>query len=537
MKGDIRGQTGVLAVVLLVGIVAVGSVAVLMFGSMTTAESKETAEVDRVKKGFVHLGERLDTVGRSDDRHREVDLDLPGKADEAVRKESTGRIVIERDNGTTEEVVNRTVGAITYSYEDERIAYQAGGVWLGTGNETQMVSAPEVSYQGGTLTFPITDVEGDHALTHGPVSIEKRRTVSPLNDAQIVTGEIVTLQITSKYYVGWANYFRERIAGVTVTVDHPNSTTTVLLAQPSGGGVFRPGIIASENVSINVSNSDHPNTRVQAGGTVDGRSDDNFQCPDGTGSDCITLSDPDTVPLDRAIELKTAAGRRCGDGVECVDEIEAGDTFVNDADGGVYYVENDSLLTGGQATIDLSSGNVTLIVDGHVGLAGGSIRTINGDAADAHARIYLNDRDLAIGQQGSFYTGSDNAARLQLYGTSETHIDVGQVQNGEGFDGAVYAPGEPSTDHNEATDLHSSLSSAGCDSGGDSYDICIGTGAGNVEGSLIGGSVKLSQSTNFTYDRRLARMHPTLSIDRGVFPAPITYLHVSVYEVEIRRSG
>ncbi len=532
--GEDRGQSAVLAVVLLFAVAAVGSGTVLLFGVEATAQSQATAEVTRVEEGFLNLGKQIDSVGRTDAGVREVDLDLPADADEAVRKQSTGRIVIERDDGTTEEVVNRSIGAVVYRYEDERFAYQAGGIWRGTGNATQILSPPDVSYRGGTLTLPITELRGDRELSTGPVRITDRGREAPVNDERIVTGEIVTLRIHSDYYVGWANYFRDRVEGVTVTVDHGNRTATVLLAQPSGEGVFEPGIVASGDVAIDVSNADEPRTRVEAGGSVDGNRVDNLQCPSGNGSDCVSGIDDGIVPLDRAIELKTGgASERCGDGVKCVDEIEAGDTFVNDADGGVYYVEGDSILTSGQATIDLSGGNVTLVVDGHLGLSGGSIRTINGDAADASARIYLNHTDVAIGQQGSFYADSDNAARLQVYGTSETHVDIGQVQNGEGFDAAVYAPGEASTDHNEATDLNSSLGSAGCDSGPDSYDVCVGTGAGTVEGALFGGSVRLSQSTNFTYDRRLSSMHPTLSIDRMVFPAPITYLHVSVHEVEV----
>lgn len=263
-RGDRRGVSPVVAVVLLVGLVAVGSIGILLIAGTTTENTQENAETERVEKGFQQLDRGIDTVARGETTTRKTDLDLPDTGDSAVREDDTGRIWINRTNyttGTTDVIVDEPIGAIRYTTDGgETIGIQSGGVWKEEGNRTRMVSPPAFSYKlngsgdNPTLTVPIVVTSGSQRLENGDVRIQRKRSVAPTNDVTVFEGELVRLAVKSQWYVGWADYFRQIAPSGGVTVDHENRTATLELVVPLERGQVVAGIVSgasAETLEIN----------------------------------------------------------------------------------------------------------------------------------------------------------------------------------------------------------------------------------------------------------------------------------------------
>lgn len=513
---DRRAVSAVIAFVVMTGIVVVASLGIVVLGGSVLDDGTRNAEVQRVELSMVEMGQAIDSVAVSSADARTVDLTLPDDSDGVVRKEDTGRIVVTRYDGTEREVVNRTVGSIVYENGEAVYAYEAGAVWRGTGAGTSMVSAPELTYRGDTLTLPAPDVSGDRRIDSERVRVTKNWTRAPLNDVEMVRGELVTLEITSPYYAGWAQFFRQRIDGVGVEVDHATETTVVRLADPTFDGNFERGIVATGDVDAS-----NPSTTVNSEVRTTGDFEGSVTCDAGSGDDCVEeVDDVSVSDIDVAIEVRTEMAREDPEVPER--DLTGGETLT----AGTYYLpDNTYLINDGDLTLDLGTGNVTLVSDGNLALKNSQIRVVN--ASGNHAvRLYMNHTDVAIGNGGGIDVAGDEADLFQVYGTSDTQFSMGQA-NSEGFTGVLYAPREsPDGSANDAVE-DNNLANARC-----SADVCFGKGSGPVTGAVIAGDVEISQNTDFTYDADLQSATPMMA-GAATFPPPITFLHVAVHDVEV----
>ena len=59
--------------------------------------------------------------------------------------------------------MDTALGSVVSESGDSEIAYQSGGVWRRSGDDSRMVSPPEFHYRGRTLTLPVIAVNGDGA--------------------------------------------------------------------------------------------------------------------------------------------------------------------------------------------------------------------------------------------------------------------------------------------------------------------------------------------------------------------------------------
>lgn len=518
-----RAQSSVLAVVLLVGIVAVGSIGVVYFGLSSTDQSREDAELERVETSFVQLNRQVDTVAYGDGGSRSVDLAVGSEG--AVRQEASGRIVIE--SSESGELVNESIGAIVYTRDGVTYAYQAGGVWRSEGEGTEMVAAPEMGYRDATLTLPIPKLTGPKTLGGDDLSVRKVRTKSPINDVQLVTGELVTVRITSDYYRGWAEYFRSVTGATSISVDDANSTVIVALGQPDIRGNFDDGVVATggPNADVSVGNAGNAfvDGPVAAEGTVTIGGNPNSYVSGTVTNGAI----PALQPLDAAIDTKFAAARSSPDTIGVDPETTGGTVTLQ---GGETYLDDDDLVLDGGQTVeaDLSTGNVTLLVDGNVSVSDGARIVATNPTGNNTLRIYttgslsLQNGEIAVGAAGV------DARHLQIYGRSDMLVGIG----GGGttyFEGTVYAPrNQPALSAGERNWAYPTGSS-NCDG----WDTCVATGTPRVDGAIVGGPASISQSAEVYYDYGLQSVDPTLAMETGTVPPPITFLHVSIHEVEV----
>jgi cytoskeletal protein CcmA (bactofilin family) len=256
-----RGQMAVLGFILLVGIVGIASIGLLVVGSDSVDQSNERITEEIVKQAFVQLKTDANTIARSRSNIRTTNFDFLRETDSAVRKENTGRMVIRQQlrSGGTKEIVNRSIGAIIYDGEAGHFAFQAGGVWQGTLNESRLVSTPSFSFASSkdgsspTLTVPLIETSGATRLTTREIRLKKNKTLSPVNEERIVDGGPVTVRVQSKYYVAWAEYFRQLTAPRGVSVNHSTNTAIAKLVVPSKGTSIKNAVtstVAGEDLII-----------------------------------------------------------------------------------------------------------------------------------------------------------------------------------------------------------------------------------------------------------------------------------------------
>jgi len=502
-----RGVVPVLAVVLLIGFVAAASIGILVVGTETLLTTSSSAEDDRVESSFVQLAKDVSTVSSTVDGSRTVDFDL-GSSDGAIRKEDTGRIVIE-SSSREEPIVNESIGAVEYSDDETTLAYQSGGVWRGTGAETRMVSAPGVHYRHGSLTMPVVTLTGDQRLTGDQVTVSKNRTITTLSAVDTVEGQLVTITIESAYYGGWADFFESRTSDTAVSVDHEAETVVVELGRPGVDGDFENAVLAQGSV-----HTSSPQACIEGTVTVTGTIDDG--CGDLEEGDAET----DLDPLDSAIDMTVESAREDGQtlsGSEAT--LEAGTYF---AEG--FHREDD-------LTLDVSEGDVTLVVDGHVGIDNAEIEVVGTEGNDNVVRTYTTG-DVAMGGGGVDVSIPDEeASRFQLYGTSQLHFGLGQGT----FIGTVYAPREePADGGNGAAEEYGIESAVQCSSvDGEEPDVCIGQGNVDVIGSIVAGPMSVEQSATVSHDPALEGVEPTLASENAVLPPELTHLNVVAHEIDV----
>ncbi|WP_267639669.1 DUF7289 family protein [Haloarchaeobius amylolyticus] len=510
---DERGQSAILAVVLLVGIVAIGSVSIVVLGGVALQESKDDAEDQRIEQVFVQLDEGVDSVALGGGATRQVDFDIRTK-EGAVFRKNTGRIVVSA-NGT--EIANESFGSIEYRRDGSVYAYQAGGVWRGTGGDASMVASPQFHYRDGTLNLPIPTVSGEQQLSSGVVEISKNQTMAPVNNVGYVEGELVTVEIQSKYYNGWAQYLRDRTNNVAVSVDDANETVLVKLGRPMADTNFTQGVYATGGADgdVTVDNgSPQINGPVRAEGNISTGGSGNIT---GTTQQNV---ESDLSEIDMVIETKVDTAKNSSS----ITTVDPATTELKD--GKTYFADSDVVADSQSIDVDLGNGDVTLILNGSLYLEKEDLN-INNETGNASFKVYMTGD---YGMKKSVAGEEDEPERLQIYGTSETTVYITGGSNTE-FYGTIYAPrDEPALDSNEANPVYDRYKNADtCDG----WDVCIIQGGSEIHGAIVGGPTKLGQSTEMTYDSSLSTLDPDLQLEDGLFPPPITFLHVSVHEVEL----
>jgi hypothetical protein len=250
-----RAQSEVIGVVLVLGLVLAGTVAVVTLGSMAITDTQTQSELRSAEQAMTVFDSQAATVALGQTDQRSVSFGASGEYDV---EPTNGRLVIEHHGwdgpGSTEVVYDEPLGAVVYRNQGTRIAYQGGGVWRqGPNGGTRMISPPEFHYRDGTLTLPaLRTVGGGGAAGTASAQITENVRASPVypNDTSpaddpaqydasqdyanpIENGQVM-VKVQSPYYEAWADYFRSRTEG---TVDEYASNRTAAVSLVTLGTV------------------------------------------------------------------------------------------------------------------------------------------------------------------------------------------------------------------------------------------------------------------------------------------------------------
>ncbi|MFD1597837.1 DUF7289 family protein [Halobellus rarus] len=246
-----RAQSSNIGLVLLLALTITGAGVVVAFGSSALADVQDQTSIDRAEHAMTMLDARTAVVGLGEGSVQTVRLGRGG--DYAVESES-GWLRIDHANytdGETQTIYNASLGSVSYRSSGTTVAYQGGGVWRQQAGGTTMVSPPEFHYRGTTLTLPVLRVRSTDAASGDTTatirqSDELVRVFPNESDTYDATSEpyenpvrngTASVTVHSRYYEGWADYFRTRTTG-NVSVDDDNRTATVVLETTSLVGSF-----------------------------------------------------------------------------------------------------------------------------------------------------------------------------------------------------------------------------------------------------------------------------------------------------------
>lgn len=498
-----RGQSTVLGIVFLIGLVVASSALVMLVAGQATTEIEQQSENERVQQAFIEMSQQLETASFVQDTTHEMNFDISSERD-AIRKKDTGRMIVTR--GGTEKI-NETMGSIEYTTADGSVvSYQGGGVWRGTGSEAVLLSRPPFTFDNETVIVPVTQLEGDSDLQTGSVSMTSESRRSLLSES--VTGQ-VTVTIRSEYYGGWAEYFEDEVVGAEVTVIDSEETVRVTIGEEtrttsladsglisygsmhfSGGPTVEGNVSATESITFAYDDlddqiDDHPNQSIET----------------RTHDDAIAAQVDEADPGDWRSSCRQDAERSWI--YHC--DFEGGNT---------YYIDEMTPQRGDlKLDLDVEDGDITLVVNDSIDLAASNdIRVFNAASGNA-AKIYttgdislsggtklctfensMEDYDdvtesrTACRSEGGTSSESISANALQIYGTSNTDIDLG---GGARVEGVISAP---TIDGNQDNS---------------------GFGGADVYGAIRAGSMDIGGGFNLVYDEELADIDQPEEITRA----------------------
>ncbi|QFU84632.1 DUF7289 family protein [Natronorubrum aibiense] len=506
MTARTRAQSSVISIVILIGVVAIGSIGLLLAGSYALSEQQQQAEHDRVEQSFVELRHSLEDTTVKQDSTRNINLNAGEQG--AVTRENTGEIVIEYGG---EDPIEREFGAIEYEADDgEVIAFEGGAVFRETGNQTRVVSGPKFNYDdsqengGESLSFSLTTVHGEETLGSGDISMTHDDVEQ---ENMVANSTIVNITVTSQYYRGWEQHFENEIGPDAIHAEPINEThgeVTALLGEVELDSYFEQAIAVEGDLELDGANEIIGD--VVYGGSISGE-EDHLE-GDARPTDSLGLE-----PIDDEIGALVDKGE---------DEYTELDEAVEDGtvSSGTYYTENFGMTKGGGSNdelpdnleFDLSEGDTTVIVNGSINI-GSSDLTVTNHSNESELHIYTTggfnlDGNANISVEG--VTDTDYKSKhLQIYGTSSFKMTSSGTQS---FTGVIYAPTN--------------------DTSRETFDL---GGTMDVQGSLVGGGFSDPSGTpTIEHDPALEGVEPALGkSEKIIVPAPVTYVNFGLHNVEV----
>lgn len=240
------GQAEVLGVALLLGLLVLGTTAVLGLGGAALDRTQSSSQLENAEHSMTLFDSRAAMVALGGSGTQTVSFGSGGgdfRVDEnagelrVIHVDYDGSIS-PGDDSNDETLYAGTLGSVVYTSGDTDIAYQAGGVWRKGEGDARMISPPEFHYRSATLTLPVVVASGSGGAGGSGASRVTLREESNSfsreypDESQTYAGApsrvydnpvqkgFIRIEVESEYYEGWAEYFRTRTDGQVSAFDN-----------------------------------------------------------------------------------------------------------------------------------------------------------------------------------------------------------------------------------------------------------------------------------------------------------------------------
>lgn len=479
---DNRSVSPIIGVILLIGMASAVSVTLLFVGGSILDSKQQQAETEQVEQSFIRISEQIETSSKNTDVSKTTNLDAGERGAITHRDKAKYKIWSEAYNGTNKtNIGSGTIGTVEYESDDgTRIAYEGGGVFRDTGEQTQIVSAPSVTYdrETDTLNYPVTQISEGKELRSGNLKIEKIN--STVANTSYVKQDHVFIEIESAYCEGWQQYFKNQAGDTAVKEacydgENDDGEVKIKLGYEDIEDAFESGLSVPDS--------------------------GNYEPPNGNNAN-VEMSEGKFPPINSVIDS-------LGDELEGSPDLQSPET--NDA--GEYYVEN----MNDEYDFNLSDGDAIVYVNNSVSPEKIDIK--NCGSSDNSLKIYAQG-DFNLENDIGESCPDDSVETIQLYGTDSSSVDF--QDSSSTFKGLIYVAGD--TDEFDP------------DHGGE-YQVKVG-GGGNVDmhGSIIAQSVEFQSAAN-SVNLQGSEDSDVTVIPAGHEPAPqLMYLNIveEVIDIENR---
>ena len=241
---DERGVSEVIAYSLIIGIAALGSILVVVFGGGALDQATSQNQQQSAELVLQEMDSRLSTLSQLDDIDT-VEFNLGGATPESL---ST------RDGGTVNVTVNKNVsrsgpdcravvGFDTVEYETDdgnKIAYEGGGVFRGgQRNGSSLVTPPSLTFRNGSLSISAVNVSGrvtadrnEAVLNAGTSRTQSTNASMEVLDGPCIRPNNVTVRVQSDYYRAWGAHMATEFGdSARVETFEENRTALAYVAQ------------------------------------------------------------------------------------------------------------------------------------------------------------------------------------------------------------------------------------------------------------------------------------------------------------------
>ena len=556
-SGDSRAASELIGYLLVLVIVIGGVVTILALGSVSINDLSQQFETDQVENTITLFDSRTAMVALGNSRRQSIPLSNSGGSYQISDSNGWIRVTVnETGSKDPETVANVTLGSVRYENGDTVIAYQGGGVWRkDEDHNSRMSSPPEFHYKDATLTLPIIAVDGSGSVSKGRISIERNGTTKQVfpnlsaDNVNPVQNGDVNVTVKSEFYTGWANYFDKRTEGTT-SVNDSRNTATIQLTVPSDRPSVQGGIVSgnrgselevennaeadSYNSSVGryMTSSDDSTYILTAGDAIAyqnavikgdlevsgsmtvknnaeirgnisyglGLSKKKNAVIDGWTNSNASVQTPSSV--ERQINGKLMTLQKSNDNSKHSSTISNMETEQCSSSctltAGKYYINGIDMED--DLTLDTTSGNITLAVDGDIDIGNGALWDVTGNK---RVNIYTNG-DLDLDNNAEIAVPGDRSTNFWIYMKPGTSADIQKTI----VDGVIYGPG--STTEN-------------------GVDIDVANNA-HVYGSVVGDIDNLDQNYNIHYDTALSSEKVITNSDNRPI---LSYMHISINRVKI----
>nr|WP_267639665.1 hypothetical protein [Haloarchaeobius amylolyticus] len=524
--------------------VVVASAGIAVFAGTVLTETRSTAETNTAEAAMLAFEHRVESVAHSEAGATTVRLPAAGAT--GVYTLTTGTITVETPSET---LLEEDLTAVVYEHPRATFVYEGGGLWKVTEAGTVVLSTPELSYRDDTLSLPVIAFDGDSDLSSGTLTVAKEQPLASASGTVFVDGTPTTVTVESPYYTVWAEHFRS-FAGSAVVVDAPAQTVSMTFvpgaqttprldnAAVATGGADGDIYVGTGSSVVDGSVVASGAVTVQGAGAITGTTtehhDDGLSSLDwvvaATVDRATTMAEPGTFQSRSVTVCDPGCGPVSGQAVTGTAGVLSFDPTAHATTvlaSGTYLVDGsgDLSLTGETLVVDLSAGNVTLVVPGDVVLDGGDV-TVVGAGGDGVLRVYAAG-NFAM-RNSEFLVTDGDARHAQVFGPST--MQVGFAGGSTKFEGVIYAPrATPALAPGEANAAQ--LTGASQCVG---WDVCVATGSSSVTGAIVAGPIAVKQSTTVTYDASLVGMQLDV-IPVDLFDSRVSYVRVHVDVVDLRQ--
>ena len=239
IKHQTRGQSEVIGVILIVGMVLLSAGLIVISGSNLLNDLREGTAQESTTNTIEEIDTKLSSVSSVSGRTR-VEISLGDSDPNRYRIVKSGYINVSANRNTTcTEHIPLT--SIQYSDEDgDKWVFEAGGLWKQPRGSTASVmhTPPDLTWDKGTLSLTVVNISGtiDDEFNLVYENTTKSKRTSKRIRETLFTGNCarpnnVTITVSSEYYRAWSRYLSREINSTSLNTYDGNQSVSVYLNQ------------------------------------------------------------------------------------------------------------------------------------------------------------------------------------------------------------------------------------------------------------------------------------------------------------------